>query len=249
MGGKRRLGWLVVLAAALPAGSAGAAEALVAVAANFTAPAQALGERFEAATGHRVAFSFGSTGHLYAQITQGAPFDAFLAADADRPARLEVGGMAVAGSRFSYALGRLVLWSRDAQRVDPDGHVLERGEFRRLAVANPATAPYGAAAVAVLEALALRETLAPKLVEGANVAQTFQFVATGNAELGFVALSQVLDRGGSRWLVPDTLYPPIRQQAVLLSPGRGNPAAAAFLEYLRGEEARELIRALGYEVE
>lgn len=222
-----------------------AAEATIAVAANFTGPARALGDQFARATGHTAAFSFGATGQLYAQISQGAPFDVFLAADAARPVRAIEEGLAVPGSRFTYATGRLVLYSADPVRV----HGVEtlRGDFRRLAIANPATAPYGAAALEALDALGLRAAVAGKIVQGANIAQTYQFVATGNADFGFVALAQVIDRGGgSRWLVPEGLHRPIAQDAVLLGHGADNPAARAFLDYLRGPQARATIEKFGY---
>ncbi len=222
-----------------------AAEATVAVAANFTAPARTIGEQFAKATGHAVVFSFGATGQLYAQISQGAPFDVFLAADAARPARAIEEGLAVPGPRFTYATGRLVLYSADPARVR--GAETLRGDFRRLAIANPATAPYGAAALETIDSLGVRAQVEGKIVQGANIAQTYQFVATGNADLGFVALTQVIDRpGGAHWLVPETLHRPIAQDAVLLSHGDDNPAARAFLDYLRGPQARATIEKFGY---
>jgi molybdate transport system substrate-binding protein len=218
----------------------------VAVATNFAATARALGEAFRAASGHEAVVSDGSTGKLYAQIAGGAPFEVFLAADAERPRRLEAEGHAVAGTRFAYALGRLVLWSPDPARVT--GPEALAGAFRHLAIANPELAPYGAAAREVLARRGLWERLAPRLVRGEDVGQAYQFVATGNAELGFVALSQLAPGAGSRWLVPADAYTPVEQHAVLLAPGRGDPAAAAFLAYLRGPDARARIERAGYGV-
>jgi molybdate transport system substrate-binding protein len=240
------LSLLVALTTFVAAGSAGAGEARVAVAANFAEAVRAIGERFTAATGHRALFSFGSTGTLYAQIGQGAPFEVYLAADRARPERAVVEGLAVPGSRFTYASGRLVLYSRDPDRVR-GADTLRQGDFTRLAIANPVTAPYGAAAVAAMEALGVYRDLAPRLVQGNNVAQAYQFVATGNAEVGLVALSQVAGHGrGSRWPVPAELHPPIAQDAVLLRRGAENPAARAFLDFLRGPEAEAVKRTFGY---
>lgn len=225
-----------------------AAEVRVAVASNFTAVMKQIAAGFEAATGHGLVISYGSTGKIYAQIVNGAPFEAFLAADQARPQRLVEEGRA--SDRFTYAVGRLVLWSPNPDRVDAEAAVLRTGDFRRLAIANPVTAPYGAAALQVLERLGLVQALEPRLVRGDNIAQAYQFVATRNAELGFVALAQVaLEPGGSRWPVPLELYDPIRQDAVLLEKGRDNPAARAFLDYLAGPEARAVIARFGYGVE
>ena len=196
--------------------------------------------------------SFGASGRFYAQIKNGAPFAVFLSADEATPLRLEAEGAAVPGSRFTYAIGRLALWSAQPGRVDTEGAVLQRGNFAHLAIANPKTAPYGAAAVEVLAALGVLEGLKPKLVQGENIAQAQQFVASGNAELGFVALSQVWRDGklseGSVWVVPTRLHAPIRQDAVLLLAGRDKPAAQALLSYLKGDKARALIRSFGYEL-
>jgi molybdate transport system substrate-binding protein len=223
----------------------------VAVAANFAAPMQAIADKFAAATGHRARLAIGSTGKLYAQIENGAPFKVLLGADAETAAKLESQGRAVAGTRFTYATGRLVLWSRDPALVDARGAVLHRGGFERLALADPRLAPYGRAAVEVLQELKLKSTLTPRFVVGQNIAQAYQFVATGNAPLGFVALSQVQREGridaGSAWIVPARLHAPIRQDAVLLSAGRDSAAARALLAYLRGAEARRIIRSYGYE--
>jgi molybdate transport system substrate-binding protein len=228
------------------AGQALAAEVRVAVAANFVEAAREIAHAFERESGHRVLMSFGSTGQLYAQISQAAPFEVFLAADQERPALAVREGLALPGSRFTYATGRLVLYSPDPQRVSgPD--TLRTARFTRLAIANPATAPYGAAALQVLRRLGVYETLAERLVRGNNIAQAYQFVATGNAELGFVAQSQLARvRGGSRWRVPVRLHPPVAQDAVLLANGRDNPAAGAFLAYLRSPEATDIIRTYGY---
>jgi molybdate transport system substrate-binding protein len=229
-----------------PGGAAGETLRL-AVASNFREPLEAIGERFEASSGHRLVISPGSTGKQFAQISHGAPFDLFLAADAARPRLLEERGLAVAGSRFTYALGRLVLWSSRAGLVDPDGRVLEGQAFSRLSLANPRHAPYGAAAREVLERRGVWEAVERRLVRGENVAQAFQFVASGSVELGFIALSQLYGDGredaGSSWRVPAELHAPIEQQVVLL---RDGVAARSFLEHLRSPQSRELIREFGY---
>jgi molybdate transport system substrate-binding protein len=234
-----------------PGIAGGPGEVHVAVAANFARPLGEIGAAFEKATGHRVVSSPGSTGKLHAQIRNGAPFDVLLAADAERPRLLEEEGSAVAGSRFPYALGRLVLWSAKPSFVDGAGpKVLEKAlgtGFRHLAIANPKTAPYGAAARQVLEKLGLWQKVSPRIVQGEDIGQAFQFVVTGNAELGFVALSQLQGgAGGSRWLVPADLHAPIEQQAVLLARGRDNPAARAFLAFLKGKEGRAIVERSGY---
>lgn len=235
----------------LIAALARADEVQVAVAANFTAPARVLAESFARETGHVAVLAFGGTGKFYAQIRNGAPFEVLLAADDETPARLEKEGAAVHGSRFVYATGRLVLWSARSDFVDGQGAVLGKGGFRHLAIANPRLAPYGRAAVEALDALKLADALQPMLVQAENVAQAWQFVASGNAELGFVALSQVARDGrigtGSGWIVPASLHQPIRQEAVLLARGRGRPAAEAWLRHLRGDGARAVMRAHGYE--
>ena len=240
----------LALALFLGASAAQAETALIAVAANFAKPTERLVEGFAAASGHEIKISTGSTGNLAAQIRNGAPFVAFLAADEERPAQLEADGLAVAGTRFTYAIGKLALWGPDPRWVvvDPATSLVDP-ELKHLAIANPDVAPYGRAAQEALTALGVWDRVQPKLVRGEDIAQTYQFVASGNAELGFVALSQVLDRSGSRWEVPQDLYRPIRQQAVLLKAGEGNAAARAFLDYLRSEPAREIIRSLGYGVE
>jgi len=238
----------VALAVALAAVAmpASAGEVSVAVAANFTEPAQAIAKAFHAQTGHKVLLSAGSTGQLYAQITQEAPFEVFLAADRQGPANAVAKGLAVADSRFTYAIGRLVLFSTRPDLVTGEA-TLRAADFAKIALANPLTAPYGAAAVETLRALGVHDRLQARFVEGANIAQTWQFVATGNAELGFVALSQVVHRtDGSRWLVPETLHAPIAQDAVLLRRGEHSAAARGFLAFLKGAEAVAIIRDYGY---
>lgn len=220
-----------------------AQDAQIAVAANFTAAAEELGVAFTDETGDEIAFSFGATGQLYAQITQGAPFDAFFSADAATPARLLDEGFAVEGSDFTYAVGKLVLFSTSPDLVT--GPESLEGDFAHLSIAEPAAAPYGAAAVEVIEALGLTDTLADRLVIGQNISQAYQFVDTGNAELGFVALSQVADReDGSRWVVEEDLYTPITQDAVLLN--ADNEAATRFLDFLSTDTARAIIESYGY---
>ena len=227
-----------------------AEEVQVAVAANFVGAFQKISAGFTAATGHKVVSSSGSTGKFYMQIQQGAPFEVLLAADDETPAKIEADGLGVKGSHFTYAVGKLVLWSAKADGVDKDGEVLKKGQFTHLAVANPKLAPYGAAGMEALKALGLLASVQPKIVQGDNIAQAFQFVATGNAELGFVALAQVAapdkPAGGSYWLVPASLYTPIRQDVVLLSKGADNPAAKALMNYLRSDAAKEVIKAYGY---
>lgn len=220
----------------------------VAVAANFRSAFEALLPPFTQRTAHKVTVSSGSTGKLFAQIQHGAPYDVFLAADEARPARLEQSALAVPGSRFTYARGRLVLWSAEAGVVDAQGDVLKTN-FRRLAIANPKIAPYGRAARESLTALGLWKAIMPRLVQGEDVGQTFQFVHSGNAELGFVALAQVrqVEGRGSHWIVPARLHAPIDQQAVLLERGRKNRAAHALLDYLRSPETRETLARYGYE--
>lgn len=236
------------------AGPAAGEQAVVAVAANFSEVAERLAKDFERASGHKLTFVAGSTGKLYAQIYNGAPFDVFLAADQESTARLEKDGLAAAGSRFTYATGRLTLWSREPGRIGRDGAAtLRQGSFRRLAIANPALAPYGAGAQQTLESLGLWERLQDRIVMGQTISQAHTLVASGNAEIGFVALSSVLsprnDIEGSRWDVPAALHKPIRQDAVLLARGAGNAAARGFLDFLRGKQAKALMQAYGYGVE
>ncbi len=230
--------------------SARAAEVSVAVAANFTVPMQKIAAAFEQETGHKAVLSFGSTGKFYAQIKNGAPFQILLSADDETPARLESEGAAVAGTRFTYATGRLVLWSKQAGLVDDKGEVLRKGLFAHIALADPKLAPYGAAALEALTNLGLLQELQPKFVQGENIAQAYQFVLTGNAALGFVALSQVMvdgkPREGSGWIVPASLHKPLQQDAIVLNAGKDNTAATALMVYLRGDKARAIIRAFGY---
>lgn len=241
---------LALLPAAWP-GKAAAAEALIAVAANFTEVAEALKQRYETVGGHKLALSSGSTGKLFAQIGNGAPFDILLAADAEHPALLEKSGRGVAGTRFTYAVGRLTLWSADPARIGADGAAaLRAGGFRHIAIANPKLAPYGAAAQQALEALGLWSGMQGRIVQGENIGQVFSMVSTGNAELGFVALSSVMSprnrQMGSQWDVPAALYQPIRQDAVLLAHGKDNQAARGFLDFLKTAETRRFIAAFGY---
>lgn len=219
----------------------------VAVAANFTAVAEQLAPLFEAETGHEAVYSFGSTGQLYAQISQGAPFEVLLAADDERPALAVTEGLAVEGTVFTYAIGALALYSPSLDLGDGEA-VLRADAFDKLAIADPETAPYGRAAVETLMALGQTEVIMPKLVTGENISQTLQFIESGNAELGFVAASQVTGKT-SVWLVPAEFYEPIRQDAVLLKTGEGNPAATAYLQFLRSDAAVAVIEAAGYRVE
>lgn len=239
---------VAIAIAALVGGNAVAAETNVAVAANFTDAAKEIAAAFKQKTGHEAVLSFGATGQLYAQITQDAPFQVMLSADDERPKKLVEDGLGVADSRFTYAIGKLVLWSKTKDFVKGE-ETLRAGAFTKLSIANPTAAPYGAAAVETLKALKIYETLQPKIVQGNNIAQAFQFIDTGNAELGFIALSQLAGNpGGSRWLVPQPLYTPIRQDAVLLKKGAANEAATAFIAFLKGPEARAIIEKYGYEV-
>jgi molybdate transport system substrate-binding protein len=233
----------IALGASAPAW---AAQTNVAVAANFTDAANEIAQVFKEKTGHEAILSFGSTGQLYTQITQDAPFEVFLAADDERPAKAVDQGFAVPESQFTYAIGKIVLWSKDPGLVQGEG-TLKSGDFTKIAIANPTTAPYGAAAVKAMQALGVYDQLEPKIVQGNNIAQTFQFVETGNAELGFVALSQVVSGNeGSRWEVTAELYEPIRQDAVLLQKGANSEAAKAFIEFLQGPEAGPIIAKFGY---
>ena len=247
---KKRVSILFALVAL--GNGAQAAQVNVAVAANFTAPMQKIAAQFEKATGHKAILSFGSTGKFYAQIQHGAPFQVLLSADDTTPARLEQEGLGVKGSRFTYAIGKLVLWSKRANVVDDKGEVLKSGTFDRLALADPKLAPYGAAAIQTMTKMGLLAQLTPKFVRGENISQTFQFIATENAQLGFVALSQVYVDGkiteGSAWLVPANLYAPIRQDAIMLSNGQDNAAAMALDNYLKGEQAQAVIRSCGYDL-
>ena len=224
----------------------------VAVAANFTAPMQQIAADFEKDTGHKAVLSFGATGKFYAQITNGAPFEVFLSADDETPARLEKELLIAPHTRFTYAIGKLVLWSPQDGYVDAKGEILKTGEFKHLSLANPKTAPYGTAAIEVLKKLGAYEHAQTRIVQGENIAQAHQFVASGNAELGFVALSQVYKDGkvtaGSAWIVPSNLYAPIRQDAAILAKGLHNPAAKALVDYLKSDKARSVIKSYGYEL-
>ncbi len=226
-----------------------AAETKVAVAANFTEPAKEIAAQFEAKTGHKATLSFGSSGQFYTQIANGAPYEVFLSADAERPTKAETEGLAVAGTRFTYATGRLVLWSKTPGLVDGKGAVLAKGDFEKLSIADPKAAPYGQAAIETMTKLKLYDALKPKIVTGASITQAFQYVQTGAAELGFVALSQVINEpSGSRWVVPAADHTPIDQQAVLLKTGANSDAAKAFLSFLKGKDAKAIIKRYGYEV-
>lgn len=241
-----RIGLAALLGLVVLSTPALAATVRAAVAANFTAVATALAAAFEAQSGDSVDLSFGATGALAAQLAQGAPFDVFLAADDKRTAKAVVDGFAVRGTEFTYAVGRLALFAPGGLSGDGEG-VLKAGAFQHLAIADPQTAPYGAAAVAVLDRLGVKEAVAAKLVTGESISQTLQFIETGNAELGFVALSQVMGKPSAQvWEVPAALYPPIRQNAVLLATAADNDAAKAFLTFLQSDTARTMIAAAGY---
>jgi molybdate transport system substrate-binding protein len=223
----------------------------VAVAANFTAPMKLIAAEFEKDSGHKVVASFGSTGKFYAQIKNGAPFAILLAADDETPAKLVKEGAGAAGSQFTYAVGKLVLWSAKSGYVDGAGAVLKKGDFAHLSLADPKLAPYGAAGIETLKAMGAYEAAAPKIVTAENITQAYQFISSGNAELGFVALSQVLKDGkieGSSWLVPANLYAPIRQDAVILEPGKGRAAVEALMKFLKGDKAKAIIKSFGYEL-
>jgi len=238
------LAWL-----ALAVSTTSAGEMSVAVAANFVEPAKTLADAFHAATGDTAVISPGASGQLFTQITHGAPFEVFLSADAERPQALIAGGYAVAQSRFTYAVGRLALYSATPGLVDGQGLVLKRTDLRAVAIADPAVAPYGVAAEESMRKLGVYEALKPKIVKGASIAQAYQFVATGAAEIGFVAQSQIVNvKGGSRWLVPEALHAPIEQQAVLLKAGANDPAAQKFLDFLKSPAARAIIARHGYDL-
>jgi len=246
---------VVILSAAFLCANAKAEEVTVAVAANFTAPMQKIARAFEQDTGHKAKLVFGSTGKFYAQIKNGAPFAVLLSADVEMPARLEQEGAAVAGTRFTYAVGRLALWSKNPALVDNKGQVLlsnttDKNSFKKLAIADPKLAPYGTAAMEVLDRMGALAKVRPKLVQGDSIGQAFQFVMTENAELGFVALSQISMDGritqGSAWTVPQNLYTSLRQDAVLLPLGKDNAAALALMKYMRTDRAQTIIRTYGY---
>ncbi|HEY3696924.1 molybdate ABC transporter substrate-binding protein [Phenylobacterium sp.] len=242
---------LAVLSAATLMGArpASAADTQVAVAANFTEPAKEIAAAFKTATGHTAILTFGSSGQIYTQLAHGAPYEVFLSADADRPKKAEQDGLGVPKTRFTYAVGRLVLYSRTPGLVDDKGAALSGGGFNKLSIADPAAAPYGVAAVQTLRKLGLYDQVKPKIVTGSSITQAYQFVQTGAAEVGFIALSQVInEQGGSRWLVPAGFHAPIDQQAILLYTGEKNPAAKAFFDYLKTPAAVAIIKRYGYEV-
>ena len=250
---KLRLLW--VLAGSLIGAATQAGEVMVAVAANFTAPMQKIAQAFEQDTGHKAQLAFGATGKFYAQIKNGAPFAVLLAADDETPARLEKEGLAVAGSRFTYATGRLALWSKSPNLVDDKGEVLRSNRFEKLgiqkiAIADPNLAPYGIAAMEVINKMGVQAVVTPKLVQGESIGQAYQFVSTENAQLGFVALSQIAIDGritqGSAWVVPQSMHTPLKQDAVLLNSGKDNTAALALLKYLQADKAKTIIRQYGY---
>lgn len=230
-----------------------AATVLVAVASNFTKPMTEIAEAFEKATGHSANLAFGSSGKFVAQLENGGPFEVFLAADTSNPVKLEKSGLAVADSRFNYAIGKLVLWSSQANYVDDQGQILSKGGFKHLALADPKLAPYGAAAVETMKNMNVLDKLQPLFVQGENIAQTYQFISTGNAELGFIALSQVIGKEGkitegSGWIIPANLHQPIMQDVVLLKKGEENPAAPALMKFLKSPEAQAIIRKYGYDL-
>ena len=242
--------FMLSVVAFLSLSNAYADEVNVAVAANFSAPIEEIAKEFSKATGHQLKISTGASGKFYAQIKNGAPFQVFLSADEEKPAQLEKDGLAIQGSRFTYAIGKLVLWSADPSLVDPKGKVLESAKFNKVALANPKTAPYGEAAIEALTALRLKNQLESKFVMGENISQTYQFVSTGNAEIGFVALSQITKdnklTGGSAWIVPEKLYSPIKQDAVLLVTGKDSSAAREFMAFLKSNESLKVIKSYGY---
>jgi len=241
---------MLAFASALFGVAAQAGEVTVAVAANFTAPMQKIALAFEQDTGHKAQLAFGATGKFYAQIKNGAPFAVLLAADDETPARLEKEGLAVAGARFTYATGRLALWSKSPNLVDDKGEVLRSNSFNKIAIADPKLAPYGMAAMEVIYKLGVQANVVPKLVQGESIGQTYQFVSTENAQLGFVALSQISIGGritqGSAWIVPQNMHAPLKQDAVLLNAGKDNAAAQALLKYLQSDTAKTIIKSYGY---
>jgi len=242
--------WLMAFLCLTASALTMAAEVKVAVAANFAGPMKDIAAAFESQAGHRLVMTPGATGKFYAQISNGAPFEVFLSADDETPARLEKEGKSVAGSRFTYAVGRLILWSPKEGLPTEAGEILKSGSFRFLSIANPKVGPYGLAAVQTLQKLGLLTKLEPKVVQGENISQTHQFVTTGNADLGFVALSQVWQNGklksGSGWIVPETYHDPLRQDAVLLEAGKQSDAAKALMSFLKSDKAREIMAAYGY---
>jgi molybdate transport system substrate-binding protein len=237
---------LALATAALLTSHADAAQTHVAVAANFTDASKEIAAAFHKKTGHEAVLSFGSSGQFVTQITQDAPFEIFLSADDERPKKLITRGLGIPGSEFTYAVGKLVLWSKQADTVKGE-ETLKDAKFSKLSICDPVAAPYGAAAVETMKSLKLYDALKPKFVEGADITQAYQFVETGNAEVGFVALSQLAGKSeGSRWMVPQDLYKPITQGAVLLKKGEKNPATTAFMDFLKGPEAKVIIEKYGY---
>lgn len=240
-----------VLAAITPTWALGA-QAQVAVAANFAEPIKAIAAVLEKTTGHTIKVTLGATGKLYAQIKNGAPFDVLLSADTATPEKLEKEGLGQPGSRFTYATGKLVLWSAKVGRVDDKGQVLKAADLGKVSFANPKVAPYGAATVQTIDKLGLTAALTPKLVQGESIGQTYTFASTGNADVGFVAMSQVLEGGrlksGSMWVVPQELYSPIRQDAVVMQKSASNEAAQALMKLLKSPNIKDLIRSYGYEL-
>ena len=242
----RKLVAAVLLLTPLFVGRADASQTHVAVAANFIEPAREIATLFRKKTGHEAVLISGASGNFFSQITHGAPFEVFLSADAERPRMAVDQGFAVPGSLFTYAIGKLVLWSRVVDVTNGEA-VLKAGQFRKLSIANPVTAPYGAAAVETMKALGVFDALQPRIVRGSSIAQAFQFIDTRNAELGFVALSQLYgSTEGARWLVPEKLHTPIRQDAVLLKNGANDQASKAFVDFLKGPEAHAIIERFGY---
>ncbi len=248
---QRIFAWSLLVLTSVAVTPVSAEQAMVAVAANFIGPFREVSTEFEKTTGHTVRAAAGSSGNFYAQIKNGAPFDIFFSADTERPKLLEDEGFAVKGSRFTYAIGRLVLWSPSADLVKGE-NTLRSNNFKRLAIANPKTAPYGVAAMQVMQQLELWESLQPQIVMGESLGQTMGFIESGNAQLGFVALAQVLDqkitRQGSRWDVPNNLHEPIKQDMILLTKGKDNAAAKALMEFMRGPQANTIITRYGYEL-
>ena len=243
------LAWCLFVSVITAVAPVFAEQVLVAVAANFVPPFREIASEFEAVTGHNIRVAAGSSGNFYSQIKNGAPFDVFFSADTERPKLLEDEGFGVKDTRFTYAIGRLVLWSPSADRIDGE-ETLRSQKFKRIAFANPKTAPYGLAAMQTLQKLELWESLQPKIVMGENIGQTMGFIESGNADLGFVALSQALDpkiKGqGSRWDIPANLHEPIKQDVILLTKGKDNPAAQALIEFIAGPQAKAIIERYGY---
>ncbi len=243
--------WCLFVIVTLAVAPAFAEQVLVAVAANFVPPFREVAMEFEKSTGHHIQVAAGSSGNFYSQVKNGAPFDIFFSADMERPKLLEDEGLGVKDSRFTYAIGRLVLWSPNSDLVKGE-ETLRSKNFKRLAIANPKTAPYGLAAMQAMQKLEIWESLQPQIVMGENLGQTIGFIESGNVQLGFVALSQVTDQKfkgkGSRWDVPTSLHEPIKQDVILLTKGKDNPAAKALMEFMSGPQAKAVIERYGYEL-